>query len=479
LSHCWGSKLPLHTTKGNIRQREASIDWDDIPIVYRETIELARQLDVRYVWIDSLCIVQDDVDDWQQESAKMHHIYENAYLTVAATSSADCSESMIRYHQDAIAVLEGSTQYGTHFSWLVLARETYHPNLDTDWYMSGWPLLHRAWVLQERILSSRVLHVSRGELIWECKEETVCECGKMRPYGKNKDLHLVLDGKDSLLIQQAWRELVQVYSVLRLTKSSDKLPALAGLAQAFKKQRPGDRYLAGLWERSIIEDFLWYTVQTSRWPHPQDLDRAPSWSWVTLNTKVCFATDSAKEPVDYSTVNFTELHAQLPIECHAEVLSVTVEHKNNHQVGEVEGGRLVLKGRLLTLDLENDALIVSGLNSEIATFWLAELKSFSSRAFFPDDQTLPIPPSPSPLLDNRPLVCMPIARVRKGNGDRSWEYAMVLQHVLEGSDNYRRIGMLQLMRSDFEYDFDIGPSTRPTPSFFDGAAGEQSIITIL
>ncbi|KAH6702239.1 HET domain-containing protein [Verticillium dahliae] len=95
LSHCWGPDAPFTTTWVTLTQREEGIEWNDLPRTFQDAITVARQLDVEYMWIDSLCIIQDDEDDWAVESLKMGFIYERAYLTVAAATAASDREGFL------------------------------------------------------------------------------------------------------------------------------------------------------------------------------------------------------------------------------------------------------------------------------------------------------------------------------------------------------------------------------------------------
>ncbi|OCL09516.1 HET-domain-containing protein [Glonium stellatum] len=96
LSHCWGAFQPLTTTKATLAERQEGIDWDALPKTFQEAIKLTRILGIRYIWIDSLCIVQDDRDDWETEAMKMGEIYRNAYLTIAASLSRVGSEGFLK-----------------------------------------------------------------------------------------------------------------------------------------------------------------------------------------------------------------------------------------------------------------------------------------------------------------------------------------------------------------------------------------------
>jgi len=92
LSHCWGSVQPLKTTRETIENFQRSIPWQDLPQTFRDAITVVDQLGLKYLWIDSLTIVQDDIEDWRLEGSKMAEIYRNSYVTISATS-ASCSNS--------------------------------------------------------------------------------------------------------------------------------------------------------------------------------------------------------------------------------------------------------------------------------------------------------------------------------------------------------------------------------------------------
>lgn len=94
LSHCWGDYQPIRTTKANIEDHKQNIPWQLLPQTFQDVIDLTRFLNIRYLWIDSLCIIQDDRNDWARESIAMAGIYGNSYLTVSATAAANCSQGL-------------------------------------------------------------------------------------------------------------------------------------------------------------------------------------------------------------------------------------------------------------------------------------------------------------------------------------------------------------------------------------------------
>jgi hypothetical protein len=169
LSHCWGNEKPVCiTTKDSLESNKRGIGYASLPKTFRDAVDIVRRLGLQYLWIDSMCIIQDDKEDWEQEAAKMASIYENAFLTIAAASSSGdadgCYHSSPRESSLHRYVLEGPN--GSDISILVRKMITHfdtagHNNLN----IPELPLLHRAWVYQERLLSPRFVHFSPAEIV--------------------------------------------------------------------------------------------------------------------------------------------------------------------------------------------------------------------------------------------------------------------------------------------------------------------------
>ncbi|MCJ1386897.1 hypothetical protein MMC17_010025 [Xylographa soralifera] len=193
LSHCWGSRGgPLKTLSSNMNDRKKGIDMPVMSKVVGDAIEICRILSITYLWVDSLCIIQDDSSDWVRESANMAAIYANAALTISATSAAEEEAGIFRERPKPF-VLRGEDDSGVPFR--VHVREALsHPgfcgqfnNPDVDPGIlsrhtvkepdySKVPLLKRAWCMQERFLSPKVLHFTSNEMILECATRLYCEC---------------------------------------------------------------------------------------------------------------------------------------------------------------------------------------------------------------------------------------------------------------------------------------------------------------
>jgi Heterokaryon incompatibility protein (HET) len=172
LSHRWFSGQAITTTTSNIDERKAGIHWDDLPKTFREVIKVTQDLGFEYLWIDSLCINQDPSSgDWLIEAPKMAQYYQNAFLTISAT--------------EATEGLFYKRPKGAQIMWEVVAPENFKQRWEPYNICIREPLSHdasalhgRGWVLQEHVLSPRVIHFGK-ELIWECTELTACQCGRL------------------------------------------------------------------------------------------------------------------------------------------------------------------------------------------------------------------------------------------------------------------------------------------------------------
>jgi hypothetical protein len=304
LSHCWGAIPTVVTTTETLEAYRENIPWASLPAVFRDTINICRRLRIQYLWIDKLCIIQHDKEDWVREGSNMANIFENSFLTLAASTAADDSGQFfvqMDLERSEVVELTGATAAGKAYK--IYARRPIHHYLDDDdndvpgkWTTTNAPLLTRAWVFQERLLSPRVLHFGE-ELAWECREKSYCECsGASHKLKIDHATSLLSKSSDSTLHDQ-WRSLVMRFTWLRLTHEADRLPALSGAAKQFQK-RLRKRYLAGLWEDNLLEDLLWYaspergqeeqryyTRRPSEW-------RSPSWSWASVEGPVQYIANT-------------------------------------------------------------------------------------------------------------------------------------------------------------------------------------------
>ena len=164
LSHCWGASTsgPLTTTRANLASRKERIRFDELPLTFQDAVTTTRKLKIPYLWIDSLCIIQDSPSDWKKEAARMAIVYAGSVFTLSALGSEDSNGGFFRVaEKETDCVFRYDLSLGSQ-------RIRVFPSEPNAWGLVG-PLMDRAWTLQERALSNRILHFSRRELLWECK----------------------------------------------------------------------------------------------------------------------------------------------------------------------------------------------------------------------------------------------------------------------------------------------------------------------
>jgi Heterokaryon incompatibility protein (HET) len=272
LSHCWGSpsSRPICTTKANLSQHMVEIAPQSLPQTFRDSISLCVELGTQYLWIDSLCIVQDDEGEWEQESAVMGSIYENAIFTIAASSAADSSHGLfgVKSALDLVQI--------PYFNVDGIEDQVFaYIEPDMDKVLSSAPLADRAWVMQEALLSRRIVHFTTHGLIWSCKNDR-------RP--RVRHLTSEFGSNWTRVFEDDWEMLVASYSRRQLTHKSDKLIAIKGLANRFQ-QKYRKRYYYGLWIEDLPDGLLWYSDERLFRDTGNDI---PSWSWASTTGPISF-----------------------------------------------------------------------------------------------------------------------------------------------------------------------------------------------
>jgi hypothetical protein len=224
--------------RNNVEKFRVRIPLEELTRTFQDAVHTTRFLGIQYLWIDSLCILQDDPDDWRRESSFMSGVYNGSTITIAASGATDRSSGCF---------------FGRHTSWRCQIRgmsdgkaslfdcipKFYHSSLRKA------PLASRGWVMQERFLSHRTLHFTRKEIFWECHEEVALETFPERipswPGASQNKLSL----PKCPMTHALWSNPVKEYSCCKLTFACDKLIAISGLARAFQAQIKDD-CLAGL-----------------------------------------------------------------------------------------------------------------------------------------------------------------------------------------------------------------------------------------
>jgi Heterokaryon incompatibility protein (HET) len=287
LSHRWSEETEqVRLEHCNMAQRKQDgISLGEFPPMMQDAISVLRQLGTLYVWIDCMCIIQDDKDDWRREAATMASVYANAELTLTATWCAGSGQSLFQDNSgnNSTAVDIRDVHGVPIFLRPLWPHYTVRDAEEGLLAETEWPLLTRAWVYQEQFLSRRMLHFTRHELFWECNEALDCECGWYRP-GDNSTIPLISQYKQPAASKQ-WSQIISEYSKRNLTFKSDILPALAGIAKSFGWQKPdAGKYLCGLFEGELESCFFWYLTEPAK-VRPE-IGRMPSWSWASVTGNV-------------------------------------------------------------------------------------------------------------------------------------------------------------------------------------------------
>ncbi|KAI1326501.1 hypothetical protein F5Y16DRAFT_374969 [Xylariaceae sp. FL0255] len=283
LSHCWGDlkdEQKFCTFNNNLEQFQKFLDFESLPQTFRDAVTVTRGIGVRYLWIDSLCIIQDSKEDWENESTKMEKVFSCACCTIAASS--------------AQSILEGFLQprKPRHFLQLAKADRTIFvcPNIDDfDRDVEKSKLSQRGWVLQERVLSRRTIFFTSTQVYWECGKGVQCETlaalhNSVSAFIGDANfpesaLEYYRDGRQILV-----QDLFQQYSKLAFSVKSDRPVAILGLQarleQAFKTRAAFGlfgTYFARLllWKRSG-DEFMKRIDLPSEGPY-----HVPSWSWLS------------------------------------------------------------------------------------------------------------------------------------------------------------------------------------------------------
>lgn len=169
LSHCWGSMNDSSrycTYKSNVAARKQRLEYSDLPQTFQDAVRITLALNVPYLWIDSLCIIQDDALDWASESRRMEDIFSSAYCTIAASSATSSIMGFLGQRKRRPCVPVASTQ-GTFY--VCKAIDDFQSDVAES------VLNQRGWVLQERALSRRTIHFTSTQVYWECGRGIRCE----------------------------------------------------------------------------------------------------------------------------------------------------------------------------------------------------------------------------------------------------------------------------------------------------------------
>lgn len=330
LSYCWGGDNNLICARNcfdTLGQWKALVK--DAPTTIQHALIVTRDLGFRYIWVDSLCIAQDDVAEVEREIKQMSLIYKGARVTICASSAkssqAGFLHSRLESSEQKFRLKTSCGGYGT----IYLDRYLWSRPPIAE------PLSTRAWAFQERYLSPRVLEYGWKTARWSC----LCQQGYSGnqhlsiPYSDPKgptrsleyNMHSYLNpyGVRTLCqsredLFQSWVFIVKEYSSLKMTHPEDRLRAISGVAQELYRVTKVS-YLAGLWDHERLPSLLQWRVEcspTELLPRPK-LDRAPSWSWAAIDNAVSIR--SSKDVVMPFKIIQVQIHNEFGVVAHGSI----------------------------------------------------------------------------------------------------------------------------------------------------------------
>lgn len=278
----------------------------------------------------------------------MGEVYAHGLLNIAATASEDGGGGLFNQACDP------STSPCLVATWRSDSPEIscgdYMCYKDLSWFnnIENSPLGRRGWVIQERILSPRIVHFASGELYWECCQEKAAELLPALSINDDGELKKVIPypggqagtAPERRWVYQNWNKIVERYTACDLTFGSDKLPAISGLARRAARQLNSgpNHYLAGLWQTNLVNDLLWRVdVETNEYMVAY---RAPSWSWASINGSILTLSDRAER--------------DLILNVRVKIVSIEMDHGGD-PFGQLKGGRLRIQGPFMFLALRGSS----------------------------------------------------------------------------------------------------------------------------
>ncbi|RFN53954.1 het-domain-containing protein [Fusarium flagelliforme] len=368
LSHCWGPPgvHPVRTTGDTISKYKDATPISELTAVFQDAIWLCKQLHVYDIWIDSLCIIQDDSHDWVTESSKMAQYYSNARFTIAVERSWDSNTHFLRDAEDRWQPLTYSTtdHNGHPVRYTIrehYSHEAYLEGLSNYFKRGKEILLSRGWGLQEAFLSTRLIHFTPSDVMLECRRTRGYFDAYHRHDSPGQTIRerltrletwpawllsepvppaIVLSRQES--IHKIWTALINEYTLRTLSFQEDKLPAFGGIASYFTQYFSG-RYLAGIWEGQIHVGLCWKVVDTGQTAVRSlalEEPTVPSWSWACLPVGV--GVEGRETPI---ADNFNQNSQVIIHQAECQLSSP------NAPFGRVSGGYILLEAPLYKVQI--------------------------------------------------------------------------------------------------------------------------------
>ena len=303
----------------NLKDRLARIPFLELPRTFQDAVTVVRnlKLGIRLLWIDSLCIIQGDKEDFERECAKMHDTFTNAVVTICGPSAVDTDAGFLFEREDCSVYLGSEqrleVQIGNEPVEVTITSQRSN-QVGTRKQLNS-VLSSRAWIFQERLLSTRVLYFGKNQMYMECSSADFYEYLRTplkaltNNFPRSKEALKVANQDDAL---RQWNAIIQEYSTCDIGKGDDWLPALSGTASRLSKSLNAP-YYAGLWRYKFVRQLAWHKghrlrgeprPSTERRSATQATVRPPSWSWASCEYGVWFfwSLGSTERWTDYAQI---------------------------------------------------------------------------------------------------------------------------------------------------------------------------------
>jgi Heterokaryon incompatibility protein (HET) len=342
LSYCWGGSDCFKLTSTTNSSLEAGIDIEELPKTIQDAVRTTHFLGIRWLWVDSLCIIQDSPSDWATEASKMCEVYKGSYICIAALDSLASTDGLFALRDPLVYYPCFISNVSPHMKAYAVPEYT-----NVTVWRKQWPLHSRGWVIQERILSVRTIGFGQC-LSWECREAMRDEFDVEHPARDSREpecgkfFDSVLGGvwksgenEAEMKIFQLWDSIICQLSRTSLTIKSDRLAAVVGIASAIQ-QRTNWKFFAGIWEPFLVRSLLWKTYGDA-----EATGIGPTWSWISVTNSIHFvhnndyngqweelATITVQDEQRLSeSMALSKLHSSLP-------LVITCVGLNIHETGK-------------------------------------------------------------------------------------------------------------------------------------------------
>lgn len=383
MSYCWGpredARAQLKLTTETCEEYRRAIPLSIMTPVMRDTVLVCRALQIRYVWIDALCIMQDKLSDWEEQSYQMSEIFGNSWLTICTIRSSSCLEGFLKRAgpcetSPSLSYYTSRTDPDAKGSYILRRIQTppgvpggipfsMRAPLSRDLMVSRWN--ERGWVFQEKNLSPRKAFFGSTMAHFQHRNATRSQSGCVHDEGSVAaavqflsrfplDLSVDAIAGRGRHAPDSWYAVAEFFAGLQWTERLDVFPGLSGIARRFRDVT-GSRYAAGLWEDDLHCGLLWRTTHWDRRTHeeigpaalrqllgllsrPQQL--APSWSWA--------GRDNFEQFLCSDRLN-TRCRVRTHLRPEYRLIESRIQVDGANPLGRLRNASLLLSGRVLSL----------------------------------------------------------------------------------------------------------------------------------